>query len=146
MSRDISLLTELQNCLSAYTETVYRILTSLVNTCDPSQNKHDSPMLIQIHDLISIDAELKQHLQRIEEWDKRQQRIEELEAELAGLNGRISQFTHTLTSSQLALQTSLLTAGKLQKGVRERRQAAMAESGSSRPYTQAGDPKNPSGE
>jgi hypothetical protein len=127
MSHGIPLLAELTNCLSAYTETVDRVFTCIGDSSDPQQKGHVSPLITHIDELLSIDAELKGHLQRMEVWVERQKRIEALEAELMALSGRVTQFGRTLSSTQISLQGFLATATKLQKGLQERRRVTIAE-------------------
>ena len=124
MAKQMPLQAELMNCLSAYKETFERILGCIVNTCDSSHKKHDSPITIQVQDLLSIDAELKRHLKRMEDWSRRQNDIEQLEKELKDLSSKVSDFAHALSASQTALQGCLTIAGNLQKGIAQRKRAA----------------------
>ena len=82
---------ELSNCLTAYKETFEQILQCISSACDSTQKKHDSPITIQVQDLISIDAELKRHLERMESWESRQQKIQKLEGELKELSRRVKE-------------------------------------------------------
>ena len=109
------LLAELSNCLSAYKETVERILTCIESACDPNHKKHDSPVILQVQDLLSIDAELKRHLRRMDEWKERQNKIETLEQTLATLSNRVNEFAKSLSKAQTALQSCLATAQKIQR-------------------------------
>lgn len=127
MAKQMPLLAELSNCLSAYTETSYRIFMCIKNTCDSTHKKHDSPTIIQVQDLLSIDAELRRHLRRMEDWSERQQTIERLEEELTDLSTRVNKFAQVLSSTQTALQGCLVTASKLQKGVMQGDQMATIE-------------------
>ena len=118
MAKEMPLLAELSNCLSAYDETFQRILHCIQVACEPSPRPtHESPIIIQVQDLLSIDAELKRHLQRKKDWEERQQRIEELEKRLSELSGVINQLAMTLQSTESALQGCLAVASKLQKDV-----------------------------
>lgn len=127
MAKQMPLHAELLNCLTAYKETFERILECIISASDSSQKKHDSPITIQVQDLISIDAELKRHLERMESWESRQQKIQKLEGDLKELSRRVNEFAQNLSSSQIALQGCLLEATKLQKGVMQRRQIASIE-------------------
>jgi len=127
MSREMPLLAELTNCLSAYHETFLRIMTYFNHAGDPTQKKHDSPVIVQVQDLLSIDAELRRHVSRMDAWQERQARIERLEGELAGLSSRVNDFAKTLSSTQIALQDCVAVASKLQKGVLEHRGVPIAD-------------------
>lgn len=127
MAKQMPLHAELSNCLTAYKETFERILQCISNACDSTQKKHDSPITIQVQDLLSIDAELKRHLDRMDDWDSRQKRIEDLEQQLKQLSIRVNNFAQDLSSSQIALQGCLSIATKLQKGVMQRRQVSSIE-------------------
>lgn len=111
------LLAELSNCLSAYNETVERILQSVVNACDVNQKRHDSPIVLHVQDLLSIDSELKRHLQRMEQWTERQKKIDSLEKTLESLSKRVHSFAKTLSNSQSSIQGCLNTATKVQRSV-----------------------------
>ena len=115
MAKEMPLLAELSNCLSAYKETVERILTCIESACDPNHKKHDSPVILQVQDLLSIDAELKRHLRRMDEWKERQNKIETLEQTLATLSNRVNEFAKSLSKAQTALQSCLATAQKIQR-------------------------------
>ena len=119
MAKEMPLLAELSNCLSAYDETFQRLLHCIEVACDTKAPRptHESPIIIQVQDLLSIDAELKRHLQRKNDWEERQQRIEELEGTLSELSGRINQLAMKLQSTESALQGCLAVASKLQKDV-----------------------------
>ncbi|KAH0788404.1 hypothetical protein GPJ56_007706 [Histomonas meleagridis] len=121
MSNQIPLIAELSNCLFAYKETFLRILTCIQNACD-SHKTYDSSIIIQVQDLLSIDAELKRHLSKVDQWNERQAQIKALEEELSQLSGRVNKFAKTLSSTETALQGCLMLANKLQKGVIQRRQ------------------------
>lgn len=115
MAKEMPLLAELSNCLSAYKETFERILECIDNACDTNHKKHDSPVILQVQDLLSIDAELKRHLMRMDEWKERQNKIEDLEKTLATLSNRVNEFAKNLSSAQTALQGCLVTAQKVQR-------------------------------
>ncbi|OHS93832.1 hypothetical protein TRFO_02354 [Tritrichomonas foetus] len=127
MAKQMPLHAELSNCLSAYKETFERILYCIVNACDSSHKKHDSPITIQVQDLLSIDAELQRHLERMETWNSRQEQIEKLEQQLKSLSNRVNDFAQALSSSQTSLQGCLSIANKLQKGVMQRKQVSSIE-------------------
>jgi hypothetical protein len=127
MSREMPLLAELTNCLSAYHETFQRIMTYFSHAGDTSQKKHDSPVIIQVQDLLSIDAELKRHVQRMDAWAERQAHIDELERELAGLSSRVNEFARSLSSTQIALQNCVAVASKLQKGVLDSKRVSVSD-------------------
>ena len=118
MAKEMPLLAELSNCLSAYDETFQRIMRCFASAAESTPRPtHESPIIIQVQDLLSIDAELKRHLQRKKEWESRQKRIEELESKLGGLSKRINQLATKLQSTEIALQGCLSVASKLQKDV-----------------------------
>ena len=115
MAKEMPLLAELSNCLNAYKETVDRILKCIESACDPNHKKHDSPVILQVQDLLSIDAELQRHLRRMNEWKERQNKIETLEQTLATLSNRVNEFAKSLSQAQTALQGCLATAEKIQR-------------------------------
>ncbi|EAY21083.1 hypothetical protein TVAG_282530 [Trichomonas vaginalis G3] len=117
MSKQMPLLAELSNCLSAYTESLERILKCIEHACDVNHKKHDSPVILQVQDLLSIDAELKRHLLRMDEWSERRQKIEELEKTLSTLSMRVNDFAKNLSAAQTSLQGCLATAQKIQRSV-----------------------------
>lgn len=127
MTGQIPLLAELSNCLSAYAETFERIMSCVESACDSDHKTNETPILIQIQDLLVIDGELKMNLKRMDQWRKRQNEIEKLEKELAKLSGRINNFAKTLSSSEAALQNCISIANKLQKGVAQRQQTTSIE-------------------
>lgn len=111
------LLSELLNCLSAYTATFDGILACISNACDSTPRSHDSPIIIQVQDLLSIDALLKEKLQQKEECEARQREIKRLEDQLAALNARIHGFTEALSSSKRNLEYCIKATAKMQKDV-----------------------------
>ena len=115
MAKEMPLLAELSNCLSAYKETVERILECIEHACDPNHKKHDSPVILQVQDLLSIDAELKRHLLRMDEWRDRQNKIENLEKKLATLSNSVNDFAKNLSKAQTSLQGCLATAQRIQR-------------------------------
>lgn len=124
MAKQMPLHAELSNCLAAYKDTLERILQCIMNACDSTQKKHDSPIPIQVQDLLSIDAELKRHLNRMEKWDSRQETIESLEKELNDLSKEVNKYAQKLSDSQSELQGCLAVAKNLQKGVMQRKQVS----------------------
>lgn len=127
MAKQMPLHAELSNCLTAYKETFEQILQCISSACDSTQKKHDSPITIQVQELLSIDAELKRHLDRMDSWDSRQKKIEDLEKQLKQLSIIVNKYAQDLYSSQMTLQENLAVATKLQKGVMQRRQVSSFE-------------------
>ena len=115
MAKEMPLLAEFINCLNAYQETFDRILLCLNNMCDYVHTSQDSPLIIQIQDLISIDAEWNRHLDRMESWEKRQEEIRKLEQELNGLSSKVNQYARSLNAAQCSLRTYLYNGRELQK-------------------------------
>ena len=109
------LLAELTNSLNAYRETSERIFQYLKNMCVSDQKSQDSPYIIQVQDLISIDAEWNRHLDRIESWEKRQKEIAQLEQELSKLSSKVNSYTRSLNAAQCSLNGFLYAAKELQK-------------------------------
>ena len=114
MAKQMPLLAEISNCLTAYNETLERIIEGIVNSFDTNQRRHDSPIIMQVQDLLSIDAELKRHLTRMEQWTKRQNEIEENEKKLNSLSTRVHNFAKILSTAQSNIQGCLSTAQKIQ--------------------------------
>lgn len=113
------LLAELLKCLSAYTETFQGILTCIASACDSTPRKHDSPIILQVQDLLNIDTELRRHLKHQEEWETRQKTIKELEDRLNVLTTRINNFEEILSSTKRNLEYCVKSATKMQKEARK---------------------------
>lgn len=126
MAKQMPLRAELNNCLAAYRDTFERIMNCFDFSEDGNVKKHESPPIIQVQDLISIDAELKRHSKRMDEWEERQERIKQLEAELDQLSSQINTFTRELNETEGVLEGCCTVARKLQKDVAQKRQI-MAE-------------------
>lgn len=128
MTKQMPLYAELSNCLSAYKEIVERILLECIaNTSDSATNQHDSLIPIQVQDLLNIEDELQRHLRQMDEWDSRQQRIQQLEEELKCLSDSVNAFAQKLSSAQTDLRRLVDEAAIIQKGVKQSSQTSLEE-------------------
>lgn len=121
MAKEMPLLAELTNCLNSYQETFGHILESIQNQSSDSVIRiHDSPIIIQLQDLLSIEAEFQRHLQRMDKWGERQEKIQNLEQELDILTKKVNDFTNALNIAQNHLGEYLASAKNLQKETQQK--------------------------
>lgn len=104
----------LQNCLNSYEETIGWIGQAYQDQCSKLTNAHEMPIQLCVHDLLSIDAEMKENLKKIEPWIERQRKIASLEQRLEQLSEQINLFARNLSESQKSLQTFLDEAREIQ--------------------------------
>lgn len=111
---ELPIYAELQNCLTSYEETVRRIGQVYQDYCEKISTAHDMPIQLCIHDLLSIDADMKANLKKIEPWLERQKKIASLEQRLEQLSEQINSFAQGLSESQKTLQSFLDEARNIQ--------------------------------
>lgn len=108
---------EITNCLLSYYDTLERILKSIRHSVDVNNKRNESPIILQVQDLLSIDAELKRYLGSMDIWTEKQRTIKSLEDELKRLSKEVNNFASQLTQYQMKLNSKLSIARKYQKSL-----------------------------